>query len=154
MKHTGSQWIRIALVVGIASLAPFSAADRRACVIDGAAIPVEADETIGGLVEASVEGGRKIKTNPSEIELTYFSAGTVDFLFQRECARLELDQVGKKQLSNGQHQDADCAAIRALGSSKREVEAIARDLELALDEGFWPASMGPESRPLDLESCL
>lgn len=159
MNATALKSILVAIVAGIASIAPLLAVDTESRCIEDEGIPVVADEDMPGLVEARLVDEGKARTpqiavNPLEIELTYFSPETVDFLFERECARLKLEQVDKEELTDGQYHDADCAAIKSLGFATRQIETVMRDLDLAISQDFWPQTMGPPTRPLDLRTCL
>ncbi len=156
MNATALNSALFAILAGIASIAPLTAADAAFSCLEDKSIEVVSDETLEELMEARLvdDGVGQVVINPQEIELTYFSAETVDFLFQRECARLKLGQVGAEELTDGQYHDADCAAIKSLGFATRQIETVMRDLDLAISQDFWPQTMGPPTRPLDLRTCL
>jgi hypothetical protein len=150
--------VAIIVVIGVSSAAQLQAGGPELrCFAGPEGVQSKEDARLSGLVEADIQHGL-IRVNSDALSRSYFSPTTLDFLYQRECSRIEMRLESSAEI--GQHRTADCRALDALRRHRysgepdlanRAARTIERDFA-SLPTPDWPGSMGPPRR-VDFASC-
>jgi hypothetical protein len=104
--------------------------------------------------------GPVIRVNREAISKSDLSPTTLEFLYQRECARFVLGHLDLPEEDVETHRAADCLGfnfqfdqhfVERPELADRAVRTIERDFEY-IGQNEWPSTIGPPRR-IDLERC-